>query len=71
MCLEDLMNVVVIEQALLNLVLIFSRQIIDYPERFADDINFVLSLILVRNSLLTDRGLEDGDQLLKCVRVSE
>ena len=65
------MNVVVVEQAILDVIQILSCQVVDYPESFADDINFVLSLILVRNGLLADRGLEDGDQLLKCVRVSE
>ena len=55
------MNVVVVEQAILDVVLIFSCQVVDYPESFADDINFVLSLVLIRNGLLADRGLEDGD----------
>ena len=65
------MNVMVIEQALFNIIFVFSRQVVYYPEGFADDINPMLPLGLVWNGLLADGRLEDGDQLRERVRVSE
>ena len=68
---KDLVNVVVIEQALLDLISVLCCQVVNYPEGFADNINLMLPLILVRKCLFTDRRLEDGDKLLEGVRVSQ
>lgn len=67
--LEDMSDVVLGVEALVDVLFIFGRDIVKRPQCLTEDLESFLSFVPILDELFAYRGLENGHQLSKRLRV--